>query len=337
MANKRIKKQNQYKNIKLYDAICINSPVPYSILAIWLAIITAGIVVFIINAEFCEKYTVNGFLNTTKAIAQIYPTRNGIISKNMVTQGSHIKKGEPMFAINTTYDTTKQRLTENELKQLQLRKQVIYKEIITKKHHLNDLAILLKKKYIPLTTYQMTQNEISVLNNNLHQVNMEILRLNNSRAYIIFAPISGTINNISYRTGQYVTSEKPILNILPDNTKLFAQLYVPVSKSGFINKNDKIILHYNAYPYQRFGAASAYINSISQTTLTDTDEIKPIKVGEPYYKINAKLNTQHISLYGKIRPLQQGMTCQAIIYGAKKKVWQWIFDPIYNFYGELLG
>jgi membrane fusion protein len=39
-------------------------------------------------------------------------------------------------------------------------------------------------------------------------------------------------------------------------------------------------------------------------------------------------------LYGKKENLSHGMTLTAVITGEKKKIWQWVFDPIYSYYGD---
>jgi membrane fusion protein len=333
MGQRNFFRQEVIENIrnKHNGTVCMNTPLPYSSLAIWLMLIVIGIIAFALFAEFSEKFTVNGYLNTDKGVAHIYPTKNGIITTCKVRPGEHVKAGDVLFVIHTTYDNISKELKQNEFKQLKIRKKVIQQEIINKQNHLKNLAELLNKKYIAQNTYQSIKNEISTLENSEHQLKMDMIKYKRALTYTIFAPISGTISNIIYQVGQYVNPAKSMLNILPDNTDLIAKLYVPVSKSGFINPNDKIIIHYNAYPFQRFGVATGQIQNISQTILTDTEESKPIKIGEPYYTIIAKLDKQNITLYGKLRPLQQGMTCSAIIYGAQKKIWQWIFDPLYNF------
>ena len=94
-------------------------------------------------------------------------------------------------------------------------------------------------------------------------------------------------------------------------------------------------MRYAAFPYLHYGVGRAKITMIGQSILTDADEQKPLKINSPYYKIIAELDKQNIHIAGNDSPLTQGMLCNAIIYGHKKKLWQWIFEPIYNFYDKL--
>jgi len=115
---------------------------------------------------------------------------------------------------------------------------------------------------------------------------------------------------------------------------LVARLYIPSREIGFLKVGQLINIKYDAYPSQRFGFYPAVIKEINQTILTDDKEDKPIKVGEPYYKIKAEIKTQNVKVYGKDVPLNHGMTLTAAIRGEKKKIWQWVIDPVYSFYGD---
>ncbi|MDF1758505.1 MAG: HlyD family efflux transporter periplasmic adaptor subunit [Legionellaceae bacterium] len=315
--------------------VFVNHPLPFRTIAVWLSLVMLLIIIFIVFADFSEKYTVKGFLNTNKGIAHIYPPKNGTITKSSVFEGKHVNKGDVLFAINTGYEKISTELKQHEFKQLKKRAGIVKKEIISKKLYLKELQKLLTQKYISSATYQTKQDEIINLESILHQIQMDMIKYKKSLKYTIVSPINGIATNIMSEIGEYINPDKPIVNILPDNSRLIAQLYVPTSKSGFISSRDKVSIQFDAYPYHRFGISEAKIQSISQTILTDKDDNKPIKVSGPYYKIIASLDKQTISLYGRSRYLQQGMTFSAVIYGSRKKVWQWIFDPLFNFYGEI--
>ena len=97
-----------------------------------------------------------------------------------------------------------------------------------------------------------------------------------------------------------------------------------------------MIIRYDAFPYARFGGVGAYIDGISQSILTDVEEDKPIRIGEPYYKVTARLEQQFVRVYGQQKHMRHGMTVTAVIVGSRRKLWQWILDPIYSFSGGLL-
>ncbi|WP_276523924.1 HlyD family efflux transporter periplasmic adaptor subunit, partial [Enterobacter hormaechei] len=69
----------------------------------------------------------------------------------------------------------------------------------------------------------------------------------------IVAPVSGIVATQQIKAGQAVQSGQPIVSVLPGDGRLEAELLVPSRAVGFIEPDDKVLLRYQAYPYQKFG------------------------------------------------------------------------------------
>lgn len=193
---------------------------------------------------------------------------------------------------------------------------------------------MLEKKYIALEFYHQKKNDLIELNRQKNTIEMEIIKYQQEQIYVIDAPIDGYVSTILFTEGQFVSLAKPLLKILPSKSDLIAHLLIPVNQSGFIDKNSKIFLRYDAYPYKRFGNYSAVIQTIDESILTDAEDEKFIQLGQPYYRATAKLDSQYVSVYGHPKKLHQGATFTAVVAGSKRKIWQWILDPIFSIYGE---
>jgi membrane fusion protein len=324
------------KNKQMGD-VFINTPGHYWVLVVGCGVFVLCLMVFITCAEFSEKCRVKGYINSEQGMVHAYAKRQGVIVKCLVAQGDLVKQGAALFLIDSSYDglvSTEQRQT---LQPLLHKKRALLKEITYKRRQLDRLKPLLRKKYISLTDYHMKQEEIVALENQKHGFALELLRYKQSRAYTVRAPIDGIVSSVMRHVGQQVVPGKPLLSLLPNHARWIAELYVPVEKAGFMKKNAPLMIHYDAYPYQRFGAVRGRIQAMSQTILTDAEEDKPIKINQPYYKVTACLANQDVMVYGKSRPLQQGMTLSVIMMGAKKKVWQWMLDPLYSYSQEHLA
>ena len=81
---------------------------------------------------------------------------------------------------------------------------------------------------------------------------------------IIRAGRSGYVATPNVEVGQQVDPSKLLLSIVPERTELYAHLYIPSSAAGFIKPKDKVVLRYQAYPYQKFGLASGSVVSTGQ-------------------------------------------------------------------------
>lgn len=317
-----------------FGTLYINTPPTFKKFVAGLSIIIILIGIFVIFGEFSEKFIVTGYINSDKPIINIYPKVSGIILKNDLYQGKSIKKGDILFLIDTSYaglGIQKDKLNY----QLNFSKKLIEFEIINQTNQFNQLKALLKKKFISVDEFYSKKAAINELKRRKSSLEMEIIRNQQSSYYPIVSPITGVISAVNFQLGQSVQISKPLIKIRPANSKLVAEIFIPVRKAGFLKKDNDVLLQFDAYPYQRFGAYRAKIKSISQTILIDDEEDKPIKIGEPYYKVIATLNSQRVRLYGKEKKITPGMTFTAITVGMKRKVWQWIFDPLYSYYGSL--
>lgn len=132
------------------------------------------------------------------------------------------------------------------------------------------------------------------------------------------------------------------MTILPQNNILVAQLYVPDRAIGFMNVGDIVLLRYQAYPYQKFGHAKAKISSIAKTAIAaqnipsiGTVSLQEQINNEPMYLVQAVLRRQDIKAYGKNLPLQVGMTLEADVLQERRKLYEWVLEPIYSITGKI--
>lgn len=319
------------KRNHLYGSVSINTPIRYRVYTIVVVVLVMGIIFFVAWGEYAEKFIVNGYIESSKGVSRIYAAKKGVILKRFVQLGDKVQQGAPLFLIDTRQETLDIDHQENILEHLEQKKRSIEASLAEKTKHLLALKTLLDKRYIALAFYQQKQDEWQALVRQKNTVDVEIIQHKNETSYLIRAPIDGVITSLIYQEGQYTDQSKPLAKMIPSEADFRAELYVPVKQSGFLNANNKVILRYDAYPYARFGDTKATIHEISRSILTDEEEDKPIHVGQPYYKVSANLSHQYIWVYGQKKRIQQGMTLSAVIIGSKKRIWQWILDPLYSF------
>jgi len=186
------------------------------------------------------------------------------------------------------------------------------------------------------------KNEIELLERSLSNNTQELIQIKSKQSITIIANMTGTVSNVNAEIGQYVDLSKPLLSILPENTQLVVQFYVPSRSIGFIKASDQVLIRYQAYPYQKFGHAKAQVISVSKTALAGKDLttigiISPIEQlnNEPLYLVRARLNKQSIQAYGKEMPLQVGMICEGDIMNEKRKLYEWALEPLLSVTGKL--
>lgn len=125
---------------------------------------------------------------------------------------------------------------------------------------------------------------------------------------------------------------------MPGNSRLQADLLVPSRAIGFIAPGDQVMLRYQAYPYQKFGHQRGTVAAISRSALTSNELgalIGNAQQGEPYYRVTVRLAKQAITAYGKPEPLKPGMLLDADILGEKRRLIEWVFEPLYSIQGRV--
>ncbi|HFC0899994.1 TPA: HlyD family efflux transporter periplasmic adaptor subunit [Neisseria gonorrhoeae] len=186
------------------------------------------------------------------------------------------------------------------------------------------------------------ETEQSQLERTIADISQEVLDFEMRSEQIIRAGRSGYIAIPNVEVGRQVDPSKLLLSIVPERTELYAHLYIPSSAAGFIKPKDKVVLRYQAYPYQKFGLASGSVVSVAKTAL-GRQELSGLgmvssdlaKSNEPVYLVKIKPDKPTITAYGEEKPLQIGMTLEADILHEKRRLYEWVLEPIYSMSGRL--
>jgi membrane fusion protein len=154
-------------------------------------------------------------------------------------------------------------------------------------------------------------------------------QLESERAYAVTAPIAGRITAIQASAGRTVDPAIPLLAIVPEGSRLHAEIYAPSRAIGFVRSGQEVRLLYDAFPYQRFGSFAGRITRVSGTVLDPRELSAPLNIDEPVYRIEVAPERQNIDAYGQFRRLQPGMTLTANIVLDRRSFADWLLEPLY--------
>jgi membrane fusion protein len=148
------------------------------------------------------------------------------------------------------------------------------------------------------------------------------------RETVIRAPIAGVVTNIGPARGDSVAAEAPLATVMPKGSRMHAQLLVPTRAIGFIEPGNRVVLRYDAFPFQRFGQYQGTVASISRTVWTPGEHVGPLTVKDPAYRIDVQLERQSVTAGGQEFPLRPGMLVSADILLEKRTVFESVFEPV---------
>ncbi len=186
------------------------------------------------------------------------------------------------------------------------------------------------------------QSQISALKRGISELEQDLASSDARRRILISAPAAGTLTAVQVHPGSNASPATPLLSILPAGSELEAQLFTPSRSIGFVRVGQQVLLRYQAFPYQKFGHHVGTIKSISMTAISPA-ELPPqlarlaslTTTGEPLYRISVKLDRQDVVAYGKPVPLHPGMQLESDILLERRKLYEWILEPLYTLTGKL--
>ncbi|HEX9173675.1 MAG TPA: HlyD family efflux transporter periplasmic adaptor subunit [Telluria sp.] len=156
------------------------------------------------------------------------------------------------------------------------------------------------------------------------------------RELVITAPQSGIVTAIHVGVGSAVSPGLSLLSIVPRGTRLEAHLYAPSRAIGFVRPRQTVLLRYQAYPYQKFGHYQGVVTSVSRAGIGPS-ELPPqfgAGAGEELYRITVELARQQVTAYGQAQALQPGMQLDADIALERRRLYEWVLNPLFTLSGK---
>jgi membrane fusion protein len=184
------------------------------------------------------------------------------------------------------------------------------------------------------------QADLNQIERNRASLNQEATENAGRTSTVITAPYAGIVTALDLRAGQSVQMGQTLATLVPlakpKQAALQAHLFAPSRTAGFVRPGQTVYLRYAAYPYQKFGLHSGHITAVSATPFAPS-ELPPnlsqqliAQVGshEALYRINVQLDEQSIKVYGDNLPLKAGLTLEADVLQERRKVWEWVLEPV---------
>jgi membrane fusion protein len=191
--------------------------------------------------------------------------------------------------------------------------------------------------------------DTALLDRGIAQLEQESAEAEARREIVVVAPHDGTVTAIHAVPGAKADAGTPLLTIVPPTARLEAQLYAPSRSIGFVHAGQRVQLRYQAFPYQRFGHYEGVVTAVSRAALSPAELPAQLAgltsvtgsaagaAGEPVYRITVSLASQSVTAYGAKTPLQPGMTLEADVALERRRLYQWVLDPLYALTGSQRG
>lgn len=171
------------------------------------------------------------------------------------------------------------------------------------------------------------------LSRQLADISREISENEAMRGFVLNAPRSGLVTTLLVHPGQQVETSQQLLTLIPESAELIAELWIPTRAIGFVEVGSSVTLRYEAFPYQKFGAHKGKVAEVSKSGLVPEDapvSQKSAGLPETYYRVLVQLEEQEINIYGRPERLRPGMELEADIMVERRRLLEWVFEPLYR-------
>jgi len=336
----------QHKKGSYLGKTIIISPISFSLWAFGIFIIAIALGLFLYFGKYARHQEVIGMLVPNKGLIHVHANSPGIVVNKFVQQGDKVAKGQLLYLISTEHHTLSEQgavaqqvgLLEKQITAQKSRLTIFEKNLARYKQ-------LLDQRVVSETQYQEAYDKYLHTELELHDTEKRLIEAKEAGDYALRAPDDGVVSTLVAMVGDRVTHEKPLATIVPNGAILQGMLFVRSKAIGFVKIGQKVLLKYDAYPYQNFGLYESTVSSIDRSILThkdidlqldiNTDDKVAYSSNEPFYRVIVDLKQQTVTAYGKPQPLTPGMTLRGSMLGDERRIWQWIMEPIYSLRGSL--
>lgn len=147
---------------------------------------------------------------------------------------------------------------------------------------------------------------------------------------VLRSPIAGRIAALNTRQGQTITASQTLLTVLPEDTELVAEVFVPSRAAGFIAKGQSVTLNLDAYPQRRFGSFRGEVSEVSDAAYLPRDIPPTFSIAEAAFRVRIQLQGLP-SLPAKNRPrLRPGMLLRANVILDSQSLLSRLLDPLHS-------
>lgn len=135
---------------------------------------------------------------------------------------------------------------------------------------------------------------------------------------------------VTYTPGAVVQPGAVLLNLVPKDEPLLAEVAIRNEDVGFVAPGQKVKVKLQAYPFQKYGMLEGSVELVSADSLANDPQKATAQGQSPQsYKAVVKLASQELKASsGEVLKLTPGMVVQAEIHQGRRTVLEYLVSPV---------
>ncbi len=166
-------------------------------------------------------------------------------------------------------------------------------------------------------------DELNLSSNELSQTEEQMTKLKDRLERVeVLSPVDGVVQDLKYRTvGGVLPPGATLMNIVPTDRELHAEVRVAPTDIGFIKKDQTVRLKVGTFDFMRYGTIDGQVMMVSSYSALDERQA-------PYFKVIVSLPQNYLG-DDKTKTIEPGMTVQADIITDRQSVLRYLLRPVF--------
>jgi hemolysin D len=169
----------------------------------------------------------------------------------------------------------------------------------------------------------------------------------------LISPIAGTVVGSTISTvGQVVANGEELMHIVPRDTPLEIEAYLPNKDIGFVRPGQSAVVKVDAFPFTRYGSIGAEVSRVGRDAIPQPDAQQTEATGQPggkstffagaqrtqnlLYPVTLALKTPTIAVDGELIALQSGMAVSVEVATGSRRILEYFFSPLIEVSSEAI-
>jgi len=174
------------------------------------------------------------------------------------------------------------------------------------------------------------------------QIDASLTKLSRVNSMIVItAPADGVVLDIANRSvGSVLRGAEPLVILIPTSIPLISEIQLGSSSVGEASVGDDVLIKVDAFPFQKFGGLKGKIRSISFESHSggasaDMESVANKRAASGgFHRVAIELEDTRLPRLPKNRVLFPGMTVTAEIHLGKRRLIQYLLNPILKGFQE---
>ena len=172
------------------------------------------------------------------------------------------------------------------------------------------------------------ERRLALLDTERGELQQRIARQEQQRSLSVRSPVNGTLATVDVSAGSSIRPQQLLATVVPENSSLVADVYVPSRAAGMVRPGQTVRLLYDAFPHQQFGTARGEIAAVAGFVSLPGDMPVASGLREAAYKVRIHVNDDHVEDAQGRYALRPGMALAAEIVLESRKLADWFLAPI---------